>query len=162
VIPPTHTRDTDANLALLAAATQAMKGGDREEAITQLKTILDSDPLHELANGMLGSIYADLGLTDKAVYAFRQVLTANPLNVLARFQMGLVLSTAHRHQEAIDAFQPMLDMKDDFLAHFHTALALVTLERPDQARPLLLTAKQRMPESHTLYDNLQQLLTATE
>ena len=124
----------------------------------QLKGILAADPSHELANGMLGSIYAELGMTDKAVQAFLQALNTNPQNPLARFQMGLVLLTAQRYQEAIDAFAPMLVVEGEFLAHFHSALALIALDRPSQARPLLQQANQNMPASHPLYGTLQQLL----
>lgn len=162
-VNPRSDAADDASLrSSLAAAAAAMKSGDFADAMDQLKKILTDHPSHELANGMLGSVYAELGMTDQAVAAFRKTLAIHPGNPLARFQMGLVLLTAGRYQEAVDALAPMLRMEDDFLAHFHSGLALVSLQRPADARPLLLRAQERMPASHPLYPNLRQLLEQSE
>ncbi len=139
-----------------------MKAGDWEEAILQLKELVAIDSSHELANGMLASVYAQIGLTDKAADLFRQALRINPNNVLATYQMGLVLLTAGRHQEALDAFRPMLRDENDFLAHFHSALALIGLQRSAEARTLLLHSQKNMPSAHPLHEHLQKLLSATD
>lgn len=149
-------------LSRLDAATRAAKAGDKEEAITQLKQLLDADPRHELANGMLASIYAELGLTDQATHYFQTLLRHHPANVLARFQLGVLLLTAGNPQETIETLQPMLSLEDDFLAHFHSGLAFDALRQPARARALFQQAAKRMPASHPLHDNLQALLKATE
>lgn len=162
VTTPAKTSDSTQLLSRLDSATRAAKAGDKEEAITQLKQLLGIDPHHEIANGMLASIYAELGLTDRATHYFRELLNHHPANVLARFQLGVLLLTAGKPQEAIDILQPMLSIEDDFLAHFHSGLGFDALHQPGRAQALFQQAAKRMPANHPLHDNLQALLKASE
>jgi predicted Zn-dependent protease len=147
----------DAREALSLAAACA-KRGELEPAMVHLKELLQADPNHEIANGMLAGIYAQLNMTDRAVAGYRRVLAVNPQNVLARFQLGLVLLTTGHPQEAVNTLHPCLADKQDFLAHFHSALALIELKRPEDARVLLTRAAQRMPVDHALRPRLHELL----
>jgi cytochrome c-type biogenesis protein CcmH/NrfG len=52
-----------------------------------LKELLAADPDHEIANGMLAGIYAQLNMTQRAVEYFHRVLAINPQNALARVQL---------------------------------------------------------------------------
>lgn len=162
VTTPSETIDGPQLLSKLNAATEAAKSGDKEAAISQLKQLLDINPRHELANGMLASIYAELGLIERAIHFFQKVLDHHPANVLARFQLGVLLLTHEQPQRSLDVLQPMLSMDDDFLGHFHSGLALVALGRPEQARKLFQQAAKRMPANHPLYEKLQAVLKASE
>ena len=147
----------DAREALSLAAAYA-KRGELEPAMIQLTQLLQADPDHEIANGMLAGIHAQLNMTDRAVAGYRRVLAINPDNALARFQLGLLQVTSGHPREAVDTLRPCLTDKQDFLAHFYSALALLELHRPEEARALLVRASQRMPADHTLRPRLGELL----
>jgi Tfp pilus assembly protein PilF len=79
--------DTREALSLAAACA---KRGELEPAMIHLKELLVADPEHEIANGMLAAIYAQLNMTGHAVDYFRRVLAINPQNALARSQLELL------------------------------------------------------------------------
>lgn len=157
-----NVSDHDQLSARLSAATKAARAGDNEAAILELKHLLETDPRHELGNGMLASIYAQIGLTDRAVHYFRQTLDYHPDNVLARFQLASLQLQKGENSAALDTLRPMLSMPDDFLAHFHSGLALVALGQMARARELLLKAADNMPVDHPLHEQLRQLLKTSE
>jgi tetratricopeptide (TPR) repeat protein len=139
-------------------ATACAKRGDLEGAITHLKEVLSAEPDHEIANGMLAGIYAELKLPERATTCYERVLAINPRNVLARFQLGLLQLTSGRPKEALETLRPNLSDPSEFLAHFYSGIALIDLKKPEEARALLRQAAQRMPADHQLYPQLQELL----
>jgi tetratricopeptide (TPR) repeat protein len=155
--PPGKTSRPDVREALGLAAACA-KRGDLEGAIVHLKEVLRAEPEHEIAHGMLGGIYAELKLPERATSCYERVLALNPRNVLARFHLGLLQLTNRRPQEALETLRPNLSDKTEFLAHFYSGLALLELKRAEEARALLQQAAQRMPTDHQLYPQLQELL----
>ena len=68
---------------ILIQATKFAKLGDFEQAIVRLKTLLEAEPEHEVATGMLASIYAQLGMADRAIGFYQKTLAINPGNSLA-------------------------------------------------------------------------------
>jgi predicted Zn-dependent protease len=155
--PPGNQSPPDVREALSLAAACA-KRGELEGAIVHLKEVLGAVPDHEIANGMLAGIYAELKMPERATARYEQVLVTNPRNVLARFQLGLLQLTGGRPQEALETLAPNLSDNTEFLAHFYSALALLELKKTGEARVLLLQAAQRMPADHPLYPQLQGLL----
>ena len=139
VSPPGNQPPPDVLEALSLAAACA-KRGEFEGAIVHLKEVLGAIPDHEIANGMLAGIYAELKMPERATTHFERVLVANPRNVLARFQLGLLQLTGGRPQEALETLAPL------------------ELGKPGEARVLLQQAVQRMPADHPLYPQLQGLL----
>jgi len=144
--------------ALLETATANAKAGDFEQAIIHLKMLLQENPTHEIATGMLGGIYAELKMTDRAIECFRRVLEINPSNPLARFHLGLLQLSKQQLDEAVTTFKASLEQPADFLSHFHSGLALLQLHKPGEARKLLEQAARRMPKDHVFYPQLQHLL----
>ena len=155
--PPGNQPRPDVREALGLAAASA-KRGELDVAIVHLKEVLGALPDHEIANGMLAGIYAELKMPERATACYERVLAANPRNVLARFQLGLLQLTGGRPQEALETLAPNLSDKTEFLAHFYSGLALVELGKTGEARVLLQHAAQRMPADHPLYPQLQGLL----
>ena len=145
-------------LQALSLAAACAKRGELEGAIVHMKEVLGAVPDHEIANGMLAGIYAELKMPERATARYERVLVANPRNVLARFQLGLLQLTGGRPQEALETLAPNLSDNTEFLAHFYSALALLELGKPGEARVLLQQAAQRMPADHPLYPQLQGLL----
>jgi tetratricopeptide (TPR) repeat protein len=155
--PPGNQPQPDVREALSLAAACA-KRGDLEAAIVHLKELLGVAPDHEIANGMLAGIYAELKMPERATACYERVLVTNPRNVLARFQLGLLQLTGGRPQEALETLRPNLSDSTEFLAHFYSGLALLELNKTGEARVLLQRAAQRMPADHPLYPQLQGLL----
>lgn len=143
---------------LLGVAAACVRRGDFATAMVQLKELLAADPRQEIALGMLAGIYAELKMSDRAEALYRQVLAVNPRNALARFQLGLMQLADRRPREALETLRPALVDEGEFLAHFHSGLALRQLGRAGEARRLLEVAAQHMPADHVLYPQLRELL----
>jgi tetratricopeptide (TPR) repeat protein len=144
---------------LLRRATAAASQRDFEQALVCLKRLLTLDDRHELAVGMLASVYAELRMPERAIEYYRRALEVNPANPLARLQLGLLQSSLGRAQDALDTWRPSLDDPKEFVAHFQSGVAMLQLQRPAEARSLLATAEQRMPANHPLRPTLRELLT---
>jgi tetratricopeptide (TPR) repeat protein len=142
----------------LKLATECAKQGRYEQAIEHLKTLLEANARHEIATGMLAGVYAELGIHERAIDYFKRVFDINPKNPLARFQLGLSQLNAKLPADALATLKPALDEHGEFLAHFHSAVALLQLNRPTDARTLLKEAERRMPKDHALYPQLQDML----
>lgn len=75
----------------MSLAAASAKRGDLQAAIVHLKELLSAAPDHEIANGMLGGIYAELKMPERATAYYERVLATNPHNPLALLQLGLLL-----------------------------------------------------------------------
>jgi tetratricopeptide (TPR) repeat protein len=142
----------------LGRAAACAKRGELEAAMDHAHAVLALDPRNEIALGMLAGVYVQLHMRERAGTYLRQVLEINPRNTLARHQLGLLQLEGGQPQAAIDTWAASLD-DDDFVAHFHTAVALLELRRASEARPLLEHCAPRIPRNHDLYPRLQELLT---
>jgi predicted Zn-dependent protease len=92
-MPPAGSRSQlDVREALSRAAASA-KSEDFAGAIAHLKELLAVEPDHEIANGMLAGIYAQIGMPERATEHFQRVLAINPQNPLARLQLEQLQQT---------------------------------------------------------------------
>ena len=142
----------------LQQAVTAMRERRYEEALATLKQITSDEPDHEVALGMLASAYAELGMRDRARQLFDEILKVNPGNPLARFQRGLMDFEDGRLESALELWRPLLADENDYMGHFHSALALMQLKQPTKARDLLVTAKERTPSNHPLASEATRLI----
>lgn len=143
----------------LAEAAKHTKEGDLDNAIILLQEILEQDQHHEISLGMLASIYLQIGLHDRAIELYEKLLIGNPQNPLARFQLGMAYMNTGSPQKALTAWEPMLEMKDEFMANFHSALAFVQLDQEEEALICLARAFRHMPSNHPLFPQLVNLHT---
>jgi len=141
----------------LAKATEQVKEGNLDSAITTLKEILQEQPDQEIALGLLAAIYLQIGMTEKAVEHFEALLETSPNNPLARFQLGMARLSQGEPETALKTWEPLLAEKDDFMAHFHSSLALFELKRYQEAHDCIIQASRNMPSSHPLYPQLLDL-----
>lgn len=146
----------------LAEAIAQSKAGDLEQAIDTLEVILKREAGHEIALGMLASIYLQTGRHEQAIDHYGKLLESSPENPLARFQLGMALMLSGKPEKALDAWQPLLTRQDEFMAHFHSALALLELGRHNDALELAAIARRNMPQSHPLYPQLIELQSRLE
>lgn len=74
------------------------------------------------SHSALGSIYMQLGQTDKAIIAFEKAVACNPKEVSASFSLGNIYADAGQYDKAIGAFQKAVAGRPDFaLAHNNLA-----------------------------------------
>jgi len=142
----------------IAKAAAAAKSGNSESAIEMLKELVDRNPDHELAVGMLASLYADLGMMDRAERLFEQVLNINLANPLARLHLGTTRMQLGKHEQALSTLEPLLQSQDDFIAHFYCGMLQLELNNIQESRINLDIASQRMPVEHPLRPNLDAAL----
>jgi tetratricopeptide (TPR) repeat protein len=142
----------------LGLASACAQRGDLEAAMGHAKKVLSLDPSNEIALGLLSGIYMQLNMRDRAESCLREILSANPRNPLARYQLGLLQFEGGQPQAALDTWAPALEDEEEFMCHFHSALALQQLKKPERARPLLEHCAPRIPRNHELYPRLQELL----
>jgi tetratricopeptide (TPR) repeat protein len=139
-------------------AVESVNKNEYDEAILQLKDLLAAHPKHELGLGMLASIYAELKMTDRAIEHYQRLLAINPTNPLACLQLGMLQAAAQRPREVLDTWKARLGEPDEYLAHYFTGLALLSLEKTQEAREMLERAATNMPKDYALYEPLQQML----
>lgn len=142
--------------AELAPLVDAVRRADYGSAIAGLNGFLAAHPEHEVATGLLAAVYFQLGMHDRARVLYEQLVAKHPANALARFQLG-VLRLSDNPREALALWQPLLDVKEEFMAHFHSALAHLQLQDLAAAKPLLDHAAIYMPQSHPLRQQLEHL-----
>ena len=142
----------------LAVAAGLVKQEAFEQAVPLLEELVRDAPESELTLGLLAAACAQTGRHDRAIEGFREVLGINPDNALARFQLGLTQLLLGELEEALATWAPMLELEGEFMARFHSALALEELGSAGAARPLLERAAEHMPEWHPLHPELKRRL----
>lgn len=158
---PDHTlKDPEIEVAL-GAAIDAIRHDNTEAGMLALKTILELSPQHELANGMLASLYAQLGMPYAAINYYHTTLEINPDNHLARFQLGIQQLETGQAKVALQTWEPLLGLEGQFMPQFYSAIALIALERPQEANKLLTQAQATMPQDHPLRAHLAEQLEKT-
>jgi tetratricopeptide (TPR) repeat protein len=150
----TETTLAAESMELLAAAARNTREGRLDDAMAQLKRLLDIDPYHEIARGTLAGIYAQLEMYDRAIEQYRKVLEIHPENPLARFQLGLTQLQTHQPLEALETWRAGRVDDGDYLVQHFIGVALIELGRVDEARTLLDKVQKQMPQNHSLYPQL--------
>lgn len=128
-----------------------------DAAIEGLKQFLVQFPDNEVAAGLLGATYFEIGLPQQALEHYQRVMELNPQNALARFQIGMVHLSRGEHQAALEAWAPLTLDSREFMAHFHSALACMELGDTARAREMLEVAGANMPVGHPLFAQLKSL-----
>lgn len=142
----------------VSAAASSIRTGDPESALKHLKSAVAAEPSNELALGMLASVYAELGMSERATEFFDKVLAINPGNPLARFQSGLLAFNRGELEGALKIWQAQEPPPDDFMIRFYSGLALAQLGRSEEARALYRTAYKHVPADHPVRAELEKLL----
>lgn len=139
---------------IIAKVTGLMKSNNFDEAIPLLQDLLKSEPQHELALGLLASIYAEIQMTDKAIDLYQQLLSINPNNPLARLQLGMLFYANNQFDEAIEIWLASLTDEKNFVLHYYTGMAYLQKQQPEHASAMFEKARHYMPDTHALYPDL--------
>jgi tetratricopeptide (TPR) repeat protein len=108
---------------LLFLALQAMEQDRDEDAISCLKRGLALEPRSGILHHLLGAIYAQLGMIDRAIEEMTLATTYAPELHMASFQLGLLHFTSANLPEAEKAWQPLAELPEENpLALFRSGL----------------------------------------
>ena len=117
-------------------ATAAFQGGDYEGAERLLLALADHPPVYANVYNMLGFIYSQRGLPEKAVELFRRALSVNPNYTEAQINLAITLSDLGVYDQAIAEYRkvqaretqagaPVPSPVRDRLANAHSNLGLL-------------------------------------
>jgi len=138
----------------ISDAAALIKTRQFEQAMNLLKTFLQHEPDHELATGMLASIYAEIDMPEKALELYGHVLEINSANILARFHLGLIHFNLGDYAKAIEIWKPAADEPTDFMLKYYLGLAYLKTNELRAGIHSLAAARELMPEEHPLYGEL--------
>lgn len=139
---------------LLSKAAEHAKQGQFDKAIVTLKELLERSPKHEIATGMLGGMYAQIGMHQRAVVFFDKALSINSNNHLALLHLGMSQIELQNTVQAVDTLKPLLALEGDFAAHYFSGIAYMRLGRNDDALAMFRQAAQTMPKDNPNYADL--------
>lgn len=134
-----------------------------EAAMTELTRVLDRDPSHEVANFLMGLLYAEQGSPDLAREYFQRVLEHDPAHAGARFYLGNALfQTGHFDEAALQYAESLRLEPDNPYAREREVLALIRAGRPHSVvRDRLESALAQAPDNPRLIYLLTALLAAS-
>lgn len=115
---------------LLHLGIHAVGNNDPRQAVDCLKRCLTLEPDHPEATYMLGALYAQIGLYDRAKETLGKAVRLNPAEHTASFQLGLLHLTSGDAAQAKSAWQPLDALPSDhFLNLFRTGLIALVEDR---------------------------------
>lgn len=112
---------------LLHLGLHAIRENNPNAAIEHFKQCLANSPDHPQATYLLGAIYAQIGMYDRAKDLLQKAIIINPSEFTGRFQLGLLHLTSGDVEQAKIVWQELEALEHDhFLNLFKSAmLALV-------------------------------------
>lgn len=143
-------------------AQQARQAGNTGRAIEYARKAIALDPSHEVSLHLLAVIYQDQRKDRDAILLYRKLSELYPDKPIYRLRLGLNLFTVGPQNEALPLLEGIIG-NTELDAH-DRALALVILDRADEALPLFKTVsedqKRLDPNSNYSLDSLVYLITA--
>ena len=91
----------------LSLALEAVGRQKYDDALKLLKELIAIAPCEARAHYLMGSVYAQIRLFDRAEAAFKEALAHDPALDAARFQLGLIYITSNRPVEAEETWRPL-------------------------------------------------------
>ena len=141
---------------LKIAALDYVLLNDYNSAAKYLEGALQMDPQDAEARYHLGRVRYQQNQFDKAIEAFNAVLKQDPANVRALDNLGLCLEAKNRNQEAVAMYRKAVQADSSAAVrnaqpYIDFGKLLNTLNRADEAAPLLSQAVQIEPRSTTAH-----------
>lgn len=148
---------------LLHLGLHELKNNNAHGAIEHLKCCLEVDPGNAKATYLLGAVYAQIAMYDRAALFLEQAIALNPEEYTAVFQLGLLHLTSGRSEQARVVWQGV-DALDEqhFLRLF--VQGLLALARDDFARcvDLLERGMAANTENDALNNDMRLIKAAVE
>ena len=145
-------------LSQLSLSTDLAKKGHYDEAIVNLKALLNNHTGDEVATGLLAAIYMQIGMDERAIELYDSILVDNPNNPLVRFQKGMAHLRNGSPEDALSTWEPLLSNDEDFMTQFHAGAAFLQINDTERAKDSLQKAKKNIPANHPLAIEVENLL----
>jgi predicted O-linked N-acetylglucosamine transferase (SPINDLY family) len=123
-----------ADQQLLAQAMQLLQVGMTAQARAALQQVVQRNPRHADAHGLLGMIAARSGEFERAAFHFGESLATQPANPAGWNNHGVALRKLGRDAEAAQSFERAVKLRADYgEAHFNLGNAVRELGRLEAA-----------------------------
>jgi tetratricopeptide (TPR) repeat protein len=133
---------------LLALAELSERAGNRDEAASWFRELLDVDDRNTDARRRLIRLYRALGRLDQSLPHYRELLRQAPESREVALEYGQILEDRHDFEKAITLFEEFAARcPDDHRFDHQLAICLFGLERLDEASAALERARPKAPES---------------
>lgn len=84
---------------------ELVKQGRLDEAVTEFRSAIQSDPRHAAAHANLAYTYDRLGRADEAIAAYKEAVALDPKNAIAFNNLGVLYVKKDAYEDAIQAFE---------------------------------------------------------
>ena len=130
-----ETLDSD---KLFDLALQASQTNDTQKSIGIIKSALEQSPDDARMWYMLGTLYTNIGIYDKAVQNMEQALRVNPDYSIARFHLGLMQLMSGQQEAAEATWLPLNTLGEThYLRLFTSGLLKIASEDVEQGVELI-------------------------
>lgn len=145
---------------MLSRAIPLQQAGNLNEAETLYRAILTSDPRHDVALTLLGTVYLQRGNLEEGVRLIGLSLEINPMQPVALSNRSVALGMLNRHDEALASCEQAIAFSPDYAeAYINRGAALNSLKRHDEALASCDKAIALSPGSTEAYINRGNALT---
>lgn len=121
--PPAATDTRPEMPEFLSQALRAMNEGRDGDAIGILQRGLEAEPANGLLHFLLGSLFAQSGMIDRAIVEMTHAVDYAPQLHMARFQLGLLHFTSMNVPAAQQVWEPLASLPaDDPLGLFRSGM----------------------------------------
>ncbi len=138
----------------LLLALDYERQGEPDQAVRQLKAVIDSEPKNAHAQKLLGNVYFHMGLLDWAINAYQAAVSQDQEYIDAFYDLGVALYHRARVAEAIESFEKVLDLNPEYhAAHYRLGVCYHHIGNLDKAiehftNSLMLTPEYVMAHYH--------------
>jgi tetratricopeptide (TPR) repeat protein len=148
---------------LLHLALQAMEQDRDADAISYLKRGLALEPQSGVLHHLLGAMYAQLGMIDRAADEMTQAITLAPQMHMARFQLGLLYFSSANVDKADEIWDPLAELPaDNALRLFRAGLLHLAQDEFAEAVQALQAGIERNADHPSLNHDMQMLAELAE
>lgn len=146
---------------LLALARADIEKGLHDSALYKLKTAMQKQNLPVEVFAVIGRLYAQLRLWEKAKENLSKFLETNPKAITEKFQFGMVLFDSGDKVAALSVWKELLTLAPLHPpAMFYSALINADMGAVDAAKTMLDKLLQNAPVDNLYFERAKELLQA--
>lgn len=143
-------------------AIDALQRSERDKALAFIKESVAIEATSQNVY-LLGTMYADLKMFDRAIEAYAAVLDADPEHLIARLQLGLIRLLIGERDQACEDWKELTTLPEDhFLTYFGRGLTAFAQDDLKSARDLLTEGFRLNDEVPTLNSDLGRIVTGID
>ena len=121
--------DASNGQALLMKAGRLVQAGAYEEAVADLRTVLQDEPNSSRGLGLLSEAHLRAGDNELAIESLRSLVTVMPGNTEARLQLARLLAERGENVAALDQLNEVLERDPNSVSALQRKIELLAAER---------------------------------